>query len=253
MSGSWLDALQPASWNGVPFAVERSSLQAGRKTALHNYPFRDVVWVEDLGQKGRVFSFTGFLVGDDCYDQEDAMLAAAETPGPGQLVHPSLGALVVSLTEFSSGIEWERGRVVALNFTFVQGQPSPIYPGVNVSTQDNTDDAADDADGAVLSDYGNDMEAPLSIGSDVANGAAATISGFAGQVQGATGDAALLISAVAGLAPPPGFTYGRFSYGALGTVQAGVANVAQALANACAAQAAVQAAETNAMALADAL
>jgi prophage DNA circulation protein len=149
---SWRDQLQTASWRGVPFAVLASRTMAGRKTAEHGYPFRDTVWVEDLGKKGRRYSFQGYIVGEDVYAQEQSMLAATEQPNQGVLVHPSLGPRTVSLTEFSSGITFDQGRVVTLEFTFVEGG-SPLYPGANTSTQDQVDDDADDAANPVGSDY----------------------------------------------------------------------------------------------------
>ena len=45
----FLDSLQPASWRGMGFAVTGGRVRAGRRKALHEYPFRDGVWVEDMG------------------------------------------------------------------------------------------------------------------------------------------------------------------------------------------------------------
>jgi prophage DNA circulation protein len=109
---AWQDSLQPASWRGISFGVLDSEIRRGRRVAVHEYPYRDIVWVEDLGRATRRYGFRGFYVGDDCYQVEQEMLAAAEVSGAGNLVHPSLGSLTVNLIEFSSGQRRELGRVV---------------------------------------------------------------------------------------------------------------------------------------------
>ena len=64
-SGSWAASLRPASYGGLRFGVQAGRLIAGRKNAVHEYPFRDSSWVEDLGKQARKFEITGFLVEND--------------------------------------------------------------------------------------------------------------------------------------------------------------------------------------------
>ena len=45
------DTLLPASWRGVPFHGLSGELRFGRRPVVHEYPFRDSVWVEDLGPR----------------------------------------------------------------------------------------------------------------------------------------------------------------------------------------------------------
>jgi prophage DNA circulation protein len=87
----FVDALRPASFRGVPFATLASRKVFGRRTAVHEYPFRDTIWVEDLGRKGREISLSGFLVanslvygGGDVLAQQDQLIAAAEHLAAGQ-------------------------------------------------------------------------------------------------------------------------------------------------------------------------
>jgi prophage DNA circulation protein len=49
--GAWAANLQPASWRGVPFAVEVDTYRGGRRIALHEYPYRDDPWLEDTGRR----------------------------------------------------------------------------------------------------------------------------------------------------------------------------------------------------------
>lgn len=138
-------ALQTASWRGVPFGVTGAQLKAGRRTALHEYPFRDDVWVEDLGRAGRRIGVTGFLVQDAAYGgdgdvlaQRAVMLAACETAGAGELIHPSLGSVRASLLEFDCEEAAERGRVFALRFTFAE-TGTPEFPALTAATQAQTE------------------------------------------------------------------------------------------------------------------
>ncbi|CAE6844559.1 hypothetical protein R75461_07183 [Paraburkholderia nemoris] len=121
--------LQPVSWRGVQFAVNGATLRAGRRNAVHEYPYRDDMWVEDLGRADRRISITGFLVQDAAYGggdviaQRAAMIGACETPNDydGELVHPSLGRLTVSPIDFECEKRSERGRVFELRFSFLEG------------------------------------------------------------------------------------------------------------------------------------
>lgn len=154
---SWLDQLIPASWQpagGQPlfFSVRDSDIASGRKIALHDYPFRDQPWPEDIGKKGRGYTVQGFLVGDDCYQQEQAFIAAAETAGPGIFVHPTLGPRNVTLLDFTSGQSMEAGRTVTLNFRFIEGG-NPLYPTDTTSTQNDVQTKAGTANSAANQDY----------------------------------------------------------------------------------------------------
>lgn len=142
---AFFGALQTASWRGVPFGVTGAQLKAGRRTSLHEYPFRDEVWVEDLGRAGRRIGVTGFLVQDAAYggadsviDQRRALIAACETADDGELIHPSLGSLRVSLLEFECEEATERGRVFSLHFTFAE-TGTPQFPTLTDATQAQTE------------------------------------------------------------------------------------------------------------------
>lgn len=118
---SWRDQLQPASFRGVPFEVETDSSPAGRKTQTHEFVQRDQPFVEDLGRVTREFKLTAFVGGADCFQKRDALLAALDKPGPGELVHPWLGKLNVTAGE---GCEYSHDRseggLVRFTLVFVE-------------------------------------------------------------------------------------------------------------------------------------
>lgn len=99
------------SFRGVPFVVVGNGGQAGRKQAVHDYPYRDTPWVEDLGRRGRLYRITGFLCGPTCYAQRDLLTSAAETSGPGLLIHPTIGIIRAACMSY----EWrERDGVTGV-------------------------------------------------------------------------------------------------------------------------------------------
>ena len=153
---NWTDRLYRASWRGIPFAVTAGQSRFGRKTAVHEYPFRDTVWVEDIGRGTRRLTVTGFIVenslvygGGDVLYQKQQMIGAAETPGPGRLIHPTLGEMMVALIEFEVDESTDNGRSFGLRFGFVDAGQR-IYPAQQVSTTDQTNTAADSADAESL-------------------------------------------------------------------------------------------------------
>jgi prophage DNA circulation protein len=149
----WQASLQPASYAGVPFFVLDDSLEAGRRVALHQYPFRNTPWAEDLGRRARKFRFTAFLIGDLVIGQRNALLDAIEAPGPGTLIHPSLPnpqQVQIELVEMSE--RWDKGRMIELRLAAVEaGQV--LYPTTGADTQAAVGAAADAAATGIAGDY----------------------------------------------------------------------------------------------------
>lgn len=102
----WQSQLRPCSFRGVPFAIISEEGSHGRRQAVHEYPYRDTAWIEDMGRGTRRFVLKGFLVqdsliygGSDVISQRLALIAACETKGSGTLIHPTLGEMTVSVPE----------------------------------------------------------------------------------------------------------------------------------------------------------
>lgn len=92
------DGLLNASFRGVPFYLLAHDAALGRRVHLHEFPLRDTPFAEDLGRKSRAFSLDALVLGADYFGARNALMAAAEATGPGQLVHPYLGEMVVACT-----------------------------------------------------------------------------------------------------------------------------------------------------------
>jgi prophage DNA circulation protein len=232
--GLWAASLQPASFRGIPFGVMLSTVKTGRRTALHEYPFRDEVWVEDLGLGTRTFAFRGFLVGDNVFAQRDAMIAAVETAGPGTMVHPSIGSRNVSVIDFSATERGERGRVVELEFSFIQ-TAKVLYPTTVAQTKSGVLNAVANVIAKMQADFQTYIAAPLAYGASVVQGAVQTVAVWRATAASLAGDAGLLEGAVDALVG----NYGRYSSGAVSTPAPSTATVATVLAAAITNKAAV--------------
>lgn len=139
---TWTESLNKASFRGVPFAIYGGDARFGRRLALHEYPGRDKPYIEDMGRATRRIRMTGFLVtdsliygGGDVLAQRDALVAAVEQPGLGALMHPTLGALNVSVpAEGLSVIErWDMGRYFEISIIFIESGDR-VFPSITSSS-----------------------------------------------------------------------------------------------------------------------
>lgn len=117
---SYRDRLRAGSWRGVAFEILESRAQFGRRTVRHEYPLRDEPFVEDLGRETRIFSVTGFVVGDNYDLDKERMIAATETGDSGVLIHPYYGRLDVTVESFEISERADAGRQFTFSATWVE-------------------------------------------------------------------------------------------------------------------------------------
>lgn len=146
------DKLFTASFRGVPFKVEEGNRTAGRRTQVHEYPQRDDPYVEDLGRATREFNITAFVVGADYVDLADALLAECEKPGPGQLIHPWLGALDVTLKEPARASYSKALGQVTIELSFIESG-ALVFPSAVEDTTSQLQIAADDIEVAAEKNF----------------------------------------------------------------------------------------------------
>jgi prophage DNA circulation protein len=92
---SWRDKLQQGKFRNAPFFWKSAETDLGRRTARHDYPFRDDAFFEDMGKVPREFTLEMYVIGADYMEARDLLARAFEAPGPATLVHPTLGTLKV--------------------------------------------------------------------------------------------------------------------------------------------------------------
>lgn len=86
----------PAAYNGVFFQALVAGSDHGRRGVTGEFPFGENTAYQDMGIKIRKYAVSGRFQGPQCITQTNALIAAVETPGPGQLIHPTRGQLTVA-------------------------------------------------------------------------------------------------------------------------------------------------------------
>lgn len=128
-SDKWFESLRQASFRGVNFAVLTEDMTHGRRVAVHEYPYRDTAWVEDMGRAVRKITLRCFIVQDSAVygggsviAQREALIAACEQKDAGTLIHPTLGELTVSVPEngLRIGGSFSNGRVFEFTLTCIE-------------------------------------------------------------------------------------------------------------------------------------
>ncbi|MFB5641813.1 DNA circularization protein [Kluyvera ascorbata] len=130
-SGSepWYRTLRQASFRGVPFAVKAEETAHGRRVAIHEYPYRDTAWVEDMGRGIRKITLRCFIIqdsliygGGSVIEQRQRLTEACEKKGAGTLIHPTLGELTVSIPDngLRIGGEQSSGRVFEFSLICIE-------------------------------------------------------------------------------------------------------------------------------------
>lgn len=120
---SWSETLLDASYRGVPLGVMAESMEGERELAQHGVPYRDGDDVEDLGRKARPFSFTVVVFGTNYEIELQKLLAALDTPGPGELIHPIYGRLDVLARRWKVDHTAERPDYAQVEIQFLERTP----------------------------------------------------------------------------------------------------------------------------------
>src|SRR5271163_4908519 len=153
-SPGFMGLLQTASFRGVPFKVIAAQVKKGRRWAIHQYPYVDGGWPEDMGRALRTYSFSGYLIGDLAPVMQNLLDVAIETEGPGLLIHPTIGALQVGLVSSSTAVHRDKMRVIEVAFEFVEAGDS-LFPLAIIATVVSVLAAADSALTATNNDLAN--------------------------------------------------------------------------------------------------
>lgn len=124
---SWKERWQEASFRGVKFLTESLSTEGGRRTIVHEYPFRDEPNTEDMGLKARKYTVNAYVIGDDHDLQRNSLLKALEKKGAGDLVHPEYALQRVVSDSFTITTN-EQQRITRFAISFKQAG-AVLYPG----------------------------------------------------------------------------------------------------------------------------
>ena len=112
--------------------VETSSMTIGRRGVLHQYPFKDTPYFEDMGRKAREFDMEIVFQGEDHVEQTELFIKAFEQrdPSKGTLVHPQRGTYVVYPIEADITDSEDSIGITKVNAKFVEaGEFRPASDG----------------------------------------------------------------------------------------------------------------------------
>lgn len=139
---NWRDGLIDASFRGVPFKVLKTTTEGGRRSVLHQFPFDDIPYWEDMGKEAGTYNINGFVVGSlandfNYFGDRDKLKKALEEAGAAQLNHPFLGILQVGLLgKYKLEESFQDGGVAMFTMTFVDAgqsaQPAGILDVANI-------------------------------------------------------------------------------------------------------------------------
>lgn len=170
--------MRKASFRGVSFWVNSNAGENGRKTAIHEYPNKDTVWVEDLGRSQRRYHIQGFVLGSDYLTQRQLLINAVEQEGPGNLIHPTLGMLKVSITNYGWREPENTQNKVEVNFECIE-YSNPIAGFITELTGTLVGDLSDALSDTAIGDFLSDTVKPLNLG--MMNTAVSIASDWGGQ------------------------------------------------------------------------
>ncbi len=91
----WKKDLRPGSFRGVPFYLQSSDREGGRRGVTHEFVQRDKPFGEDTGKMPAKFSLEMYVLGANYNTLRDALVDALEKEGPGELIHPYYGRQIV--------------------------------------------------------------------------------------------------------------------------------------------------------------
>jgi len=163
---SWRDNLWPASFRSVNFQVFSSDTTVGRRNIVHQYPFQDNPYVEDLGGDADEFIVEAFVIQNnennyDYFAERDRLIQELKKAGPGTLIHPFLGSLTVSLVGKASIKEsFDEGGIARFSMTFVRAEKDIIpYPKQTIDHINAVDLAVENAQNDMVDGFGDHYDA----------------------------------------------------------------------------------------------
>ena len=148
----WED-LRDASFRNIPFYFVDVEGTGGRRAIPHAYPKKEVGWTEDHGAVLTQQQINAILLGSDYQAQFNRLLAALNTPGPGELVHPWFGVQQVQVGKVTHKLSTEQGGIAYVSFeVFEAGEQ--LFPTQTEDTTATTLSTADSVKSALANgDY----------------------------------------------------------------------------------------------------
>lgn len=128
---SWLDNLRPASFRGVPFFIETSKRTLGRRVVVHEFPNRDTPYTQDMGRISDSFDIDGHVLGNDYDVAKKKLEQVFNKSGPGELVHPYYGLMLVQVGAVEFSESTKEGAILYFTATFKEAGSNEFPKSIN--------------------------------------------------------------------------------------------------------------------------
>ncbi len=159
---SWRDELswarelssqrKQASFRNANFFVRDTSAAVGRRNVIHQYPFQDTPYIEDMGGDIDDFTIEGYVVQNSDNDQnyfaeKNALISALKEKDSGTLIHPFYGTLTVSLVGKAQILEsFNPGGIARFTMNFIRAdEATPPFPDKVIDHVSLVDEAIEKA------------------------------------------------------------------------------------------------------------
>ncbi|MFZ4807465.1 MAG: DNA circularization N-terminal domain-containing protein [Hyphomicrobiaceae bacterium] len=135
----WPKSLRPASFRGASFYVESDQIETGRRLVIHEFPHKDLPYVEDLGRKANKIQVTGYVLGDQADQAEKSLRGACERRGAATLSLP-LERLKAHCEDCRRDFAKDKQGHVAFTMVFVRdGSAAGPFPAAFLADLVRTD------------------------------------------------------------------------------------------------------------------
>lgn len=142
---AYADRLRGAAYtspSGTRFELQFDDLErsGGKKASVHEFPQRDDVEVQDLGNAAERYPMSAYFTGDDYDQRADAFKAALGESGPGTLHHPRWGDIPVFIMGWTQSEKFVDGLGRAdFKLDFIKVKPATeieVFPVTEVAQAD---------------------------------------------------------------------------------------------------------------------
>lgn len=127
---TWREKQGTARFRTAEFHCPEGEHAGGRDLVSHQVPKSEKPpFHEDIGKKPETFSVEGYVLGDDYEAARDALIAALQEPGPGELSHPFYGIQRVVVDSWRRRESTSReGGICRFSITFKLAAVAPLAP-----------------------------------------------------------------------------------------------------------------------------
>lgn len=125
----WKDDLQDASFRGVAFECTSTDTTASKSLSIKQSPYSDKANVEDMGNDPKKISLNAVFTGSDYKTYLDALIAAMDATGSGELIHPIDGIMQVYSVNHTVHHDAENPDfcTVSLEFLRADGKKEAVF------------------------------------------------------------------------------------------------------------------------------